>query len=483
MSPAPGAGRACPVCDVRLQACWPFREDDQHCGLCGLRILRLAVFPTAPDGQVWLYQDPRGVLVRLVWERGLEGKPERRQALRPVIDFQRSSAHFGGERFTGLDFALEEIYWPDGPPEILTARLVPRFHGFERLELPPRGVPGQLVLACGLGTETRSALLLPAAQPPGVECTDPSVVYEGGVWHVFQQESSATLPMKLTASVAQWIVGIPPNSDPSTQGEFTLAGLETPLLLEPGKPHSFELHVTPPAIGAGPPPVGAWSPDPVGAWSPDQAPTGRRPFTFLLQRVGLDPYPLAGRVSLVPGSRLQFGGGNPRNVEVRLGRRVTVPFALHVSDGVLPAVAAPESAPILEIVEDAFGTMSLPIDSDSPTAPFPSHGPAESGITITDYVIHQGPREQDAGAARQAAPTGVGPACRAGPDSGAAAVTWLRVLKPRRAQLPWHLPATAPGQLPDQLDLEVDTTGLDRERYNGSVLRGSVELIDSRHRR
>src|SRR5262249_62386368 len=107
---APGAApahgpRACPVCDVRLQACWPFREDDQHCSLCGLRILRLGAAPTAPDGHVWLYRDPvQGPLVRLVWERGPEDRPDRRQPVRPHIDFPRCHAHFGGARLTALAF-------------------------------------------------------------------------------------------------------------------------------------------------------------------------------------------------------------------------------------------------------------------------------------------------------------------------------------------------------------------------------------------
>src|SRR5436309_6551773 len=95
-APSPGP-RPCSVCDVHLQACWPFRPDDRHCALCGLYILLLAISPAAPDGSVWLYQAPGGdVTFRLVWERGPEDRPERRQPLRPLLDFPRSGASFGG---------------------------------------------------------------------------------------------------------------------------------------------------------------------------------------------------------------------------------------------------------------------------------------------------------------------------------------------------------------------------------------------------
>src|SRR3954470_7556214 len=113
MSRLPAAAarpRPCSVCAAPLRACWPFRPDDRHCPLCGLHILRLAAFPTSPDGNIWLYQEPDGdTAFRLVWERGPEGKPDRRQLLRPQLDYTRSAARFGGEHLTGLEFDLEEI--------------------------------------------------------------------------------------------------------------------------------------------------------------------------------------------------------------------------------------------------------------------------------------------------------------------------------------------------------------------------------------
>lgn len=442
MADTPGP-RACPVCDVRLQACWPFREDDQHCALCGLRILRLAVLPTAPDGHAWLYREPeQGPLVRLVWERGLDARPDRRQAVHPLVDFSRSSAHFGGERLTGLDFSLAEVPAADGPPAAVTARLLPRFRGFDRLDLPPRGVPGHLVIASALGTETHAARLLPPGQPPILDSPDPSVVQrEGGIWQAYQQEATAVVPLHLTVPVAQWLVGVTPNSEPDTQNLVTLHGLAVPLLLEPGRAYPFELHVN------------------AAGWGPFAA----RAFTFVLHRAALGPYPLTGRLALVPGSRLHFGGGSPRTVEVRLGRRVPVSLPLAVID--TPAPPAREAAPqpssaesSFDLILDSASDLVVPVNTSLANTSLTlveTRDRVEAGITITDYVVRQGPPGEANGA------------------------EWLRVTKPRREHLPWHLSA----QTPDQLDLEVDTTQLDRERYTGAVLRGAVELIDSRHRR
>ncbi len=438
---APGHGPSpCPVCDVRLQASWPFRPDDRHCALCGLRILRLALAPAAPDGSVWLYRAPGGeVTFRLVWERGPEDRPERRKPLRPLLDFARSAANFGGEHLTGLEFSLEEAAGADGQPESLAARLVPRFRDFERLELPPQGVPGRLVLATAAGLETRPALLLPHPGTPALECPDPSVSLENGAWHVYPQGASVTVPLTLSVPVSQWVVGA--SAEP---GEIRVRGFEAPVLLEPGRPHRFEL-----ALSA-------------DGW------TAREPreLALHLQRTGLPPERLPVRLALVPGGTLQFGGGSPRVVEVRLGRRVTLSLPLTVTPG--PTLPAPP--PAVEISsEDLIGPLELTIDDSAepppdvhpPAAPQSSAPEDDPGITVVDYAVDQDLSQPD----------------------GAAPPAWLRVLRPAPAQLPWRLTPAALGQIPDQLDLEIDTTRLDRERYAGAVLRGAVELIDSRRRR
>jgi hypothetical protein len=64
------------------------------------------------------------------------------------------------------------------------------------------------------------------------------------------------------------------------------------------------------------------------------------------------------------------------------------------------------------------------------------------------------------------------------PDEG----EWLRVVVPPREELPLLLRPR--GQAPPcKLQLEVDTTRLDRQRFDGKLLKGTVELRDDRHRR
>jgi hypothetical protein len=433
------------VCDIRLHACWPFRPDDRHCALCGLRILRLALSPAAPDGSVWLYQGPGGdVTFRLVWERGPEDRPERRQPLRPLLDFPRSRADFGGEHLTGLEFSLDDAA-ADGQPESLAARLVPRFGDYERLRLPPQGVPGRLVLATAAGLETRPALLLP---PPGtstLDCPDPSVSLQNGAWHVYPKGAAVTVPLTLSVPVAQWILGASAGPVPGLPGEVRVRGFESPVLLEPGRPHPLELEFS----------AAGWT-----AFEP-------REMALLLQRTGLAPERLPIRLAMVPGGTLQFGGGNPRVVEVRLGRRVTLSLPLSVA----PGSSLPAPPPAVEVSpDDLLGPLELDLDDE--TQPLPAvqpiavqeHTPPESdpGLTVVDYAVQQDLSQ---------------------PDGVSAGTAWLRVLRPGRSRLPWHLAPTGPGQVPDQLDLEIDTTRLDRERLAGAVLRGAVELIDSRQRR
>jgi hypothetical protein len=434
------------VCDVRLQACWPFRADDRHCPLCGLRILRLAVSPTAPDGNVWLYRNAAGdVTFRVVWERGPDDRPNRRQLLRPLLDPAGCVARFGSGHISGLDFALEEVFDPEAAPEVVSARLAPHFGSFDAQTLPAEGVPGQLVLATTAGTETRPALLLPPPGEPALDCTDPSVSRHDGVWHIFQQGSAVTLPLTLTVPVTQWLLGVSASCTPLSAGEVGVRGFETPVLLEPGRAYPFELRI------------------PSDGWDALQP----RQLTLLLQRAALPPQPLTVPLALVPGGTLQFGGGSPRAIEVRLGRRVTLSLPLAVSGS--PAV--PPAPPPVEVeVDDLIAPLDLTFDESGEPLPLP---PAvalravapepETGITITDYVVQQDTAQPDPAEAN-----GEG---------------WLRVLRPGRTQLPWHLAPTGPGQPPDQLDLEINTTRLDRERHSGAVLRGAVELIDSRRRR
>jgi hypothetical protein len=448
--PAAAAGpRPCSVCAVPLQACWPFRPDDRHCPLCGLHILRLAVFPTAPDGNVWLYQEADGdTAFRLVWERGPEGKPERRQLLRPLLDFTRSVARFGGEHLTGLEFDLEEIDNPKGTPEIVSARLATRFGSFDAMPLPGKGVPGHLVLATTAGTETRGAVLLPPPGEPALECSDPSIHLDNGVWHLYQMEGPPSLPLTLTVPVAQWALGVNVPPGQGVPGEVSVRGFEAPALLEPGKPHPFEVRL------------------PDAGWDVSEP----RELKLLVRRAALAPLPLTVRLALVAGSRLQFVGGSPRAVEVRLGRRVPLPLLLTVTSPPAPPLPPPPPAPELGLDDDEVIPLELALDDDGEPLPVPPVPPprpplpqVESGLTITDYAVHQ-----TLGAG--------GPALAEGEE-------WLCVVRPTREQLPWHLSPTAPGQAPDQLDLEIDTTRLDRDRYAGAVLRGAVELSDSRRRR
>jgi hypothetical protein len=448
--PAAAAGpRPCSVCAVPLQACWPFRPDDRHCPLCGLHILRLAVFPIAPDGNVWLYQDPDGdTAFRLVGERGPEGKPDRRQLLRPQLDLTRSAARFGGELLTGLEFDLEEIDNPGGTPEMVTVRLATRFGSFDAMPLPSQGVPGHLVLATSAGDETRGAVLLPPPGEPVLECPDPSIPFENGVWQLYQKEGPPTFPLTLTVPVAQWALGVNVPPGQGVPGDVSVRGFEAPVLLEPGKPHAFELRLA----DAG--------------WDNPQP----RELNLLVRRAALAPQSLTVRFALIAGSRLQFVGGSPRAVEVRLGRRVPLPLLLSVTSPPAPALPPPPPAPDVAL-DDEVIPLELALDDegeplpafDAPpeparAAPLPE---AESGLTVIDYTVHQ--------------TLGTGPA--------AEGEEWLRVLRPTREQLPWHLPPTGAGQPPDQLDLEIDTTRLDRDRYAGAVLRGAVELTDSRRRR
>jgi hypothetical protein len=432
------------VCDVRLQAGWPFRLDDRHCPLCGLNILRLAVSPTAPDGNVWLYQTATGdTTFRLVGERGPADRPDRRQTLRPLLDLSACLARFGSGPLTGLDYALEEVFDPEAPPEAITARLAPHFGSFDAQALPPEGVPGQLILAGSSGTEIRPALLLPPSGEPLLECTDPSVNRQDGAWHIFQQGPTITLPLTLTVPVAQWILGVSVSAEPALSGAMSVRGLDGPLLLGPGRPHAFELRL------------------PTADWEPLKP----RALTLQLQRAALNPLPLTVRLVLVPGGTLQFGGGSSQTVEVRLGRRVPLSLPLTVTSSPAPSPAPPT----LDVeLDDLIGPLELTLDESGEPLPAPVavHEPAppepEQGITVVDYVVHQ----EDAR-----------------PENGAAADGWLRVVRPARAQLPWHLAPTAPGQPPDHLDLEIDTTRLDREHHEGAALRGAVELIDSRQRR
>ena len=421
--------RQCPVCNVALQACWTFRADDRHCGLCGLRILRLVVKDTAPDGAIWLYHTPRRhVLLRMTWERGLDDRPQERLLLRPVLDFRACRARFGGDRGPGLEFRLEEAAGAS-EPHAVTARLVPTFDGFDKMDLPPRGLAGEVVVASAAGTETLIARLLPVGREVVLECADPSVTRRDGVWRIFRH-SAAAVPMRLTVHVAQWALRVGRNTEPESEHEVTLTGLQTPVLLEPGKAYPFDLCID----GANCPLLES------------------KPFAFQVDRVGLPPLPLAGRIALIPGCRLQFDDGTVRAVDVRLGRKAAISVPIIVSDAPLPSRPL---APTTETDDDAF---KLEVDSEEQAPPNALTIVRESGISVTEYIVQQAP-------------------------GGAAGPCWLRVLSPRREQLPWFLPVSERGRPTVDLNLEVDTTALDRERYHGAVLRGAVELIDSCHRR
>ncbi len=440
--------RLCPVCDVELQACWPFRQDDRHCSLCGQSILRLEVSPAAPDGTVWLYRGaPYGVLVRLVWQRGLEGRPEKRQPLRPTLDFRRCVARFGAHLVTRLDFGLEEIFDPEAPPEVVSARLVPHFHDFERMELPSQGIPGELVLASHAGTEKRAARLLPQLFDPVPECLDPSVTYHDGVWQIQHSETAVVIPVRLAVPVAQWVLGAGGNLETSTATQVTLEGLAAPVLLEPDRPHDVKLRVHGGGWGAG----------------------EMKRFSFLLPRTGLPPWALLGAVALVPGGKLQVIGGNPQVVQVRPGRVAPLSFALAATEPVAAAPAPPPQAPPPPPVSAGVTSWDLEVpDEEDHFTLLSVHDAPENGITVVGYTVHQGPREPGAATDPHVVPEGV---------------TWLRVVRPRPDELPWLIPPLGAGGAPDRLDLEVDTTQLDRDRCNGALLKGSVELVDSRHRR
>src|SRR5439155_24551961 len=142
---------------------------------------------------------------------------------------------------------------------------------------------------------------------------------QNGVWHLFQQGTAVTLPLTLTVPVAQWLLGVSASCAPALPGEVGVRGFETPLLLEPGRAYPFELRL----------PADGWD-----ALQPRQLP-------LLLQRAGLAPQPLTVPLTLVPGGTLQFGGGSPRAVEVRLGRRVTLSLPLAVRGSPAPPPVPP----------------------------------------------------------------------------------------------------------------------------------------------
>ena len=135
--------------------------------------------------------------------------------------------------------------------------------------------------------------------------------------------------------------------------------------------------------------------------------------------------PLGGEIALVEGRKLLIGGPNPRQLTVPLGRDFAASFTLTAST---------------------------------------EGGTEEDDLTLVDYLI-----QEPAAPARDMEPAA--PA-RDGPN-------WLRVLTPARADLP----LTIRPRNPEQLVVEVHTRGLDRQRFAGALLRGSVELLDSRKRR
>ncbi len=144
-------------------------------------------------------------------------------------------------------------------------------------------------------------------------------------------------------------------------------------------------------------------------------------FKFFVNLATLGPLTLSGEIALLEGSKLLIGGPNPRLLEVQLGRSFATSFTLTAS-----AEGAAE----------------------------------EDGITLVDYtVLRQSGIEADDE-----------------PD-------WLRLLTPARADLPLTIRPHGPERPAEQLVLEVSTGRLDRQRYAGALLRGAVELIDSRRRR
>jgi hypothetical protein len=367
--------------------------------MCGERVLRLGVlFPSAPGPHLWFYAPVKGdLLLRVTWLQGLQGKERR---LRPRLDLARSGARFSGDYITDLEFDLKEVEGADGPPDAVLLRLVPRFAGgLAGLSLPARGLPGEVVLHGVCGAEVQPARLFPSPVLR-MHCTEQGVGSDGNVWEIHQR-GSVSVPMQLTAQVPVWVHQAAANEEPSGNA-ITLEGFTQPVCLGPDEPYHFLLRVN------------------SANWKPRE----EVPFRFpLLQKALWGRLALSGKVRLVEGSKLVFGGANPRELQLQLGRTFRFGFTLTVADG-------------------------------------------EQGIEIRDYVVSQTRRG-----------TGGAVPPRAGTDP-----VWLRVVAPTRESLPLTVHKRPADQVPEQLLLEVDLTRLDRQRYDGADLHGSVTLIDSLRR-
>jgi hypothetical protein len=315
-------GAHCAACDRPLTACWRFREDDKHCGLCGEQVLRLVLGHSDADGRTWLYRRPgKPLYLMMSWEFGCADRKVKTRR-RPVIDLAGSSAlvqhdELGGEQ----RFELRPGPAIPDKPKWVAAQLVPRFSGFDQLALPPGGVAMWLDVATGCGTERRKAVLLPHADPLlSWQCADPSIHLEDGVWQVYQKGKAVAIPCRLSASVRACVLGLRKQTDQPTSDDVEVVGFERPVELLPGRPYRFELRVNNQAWAAR---------EPV-------------PFHFVWATTAGQAVPPQGHVAFFEGRRLEVRGVDLRE-QVQLGEVITPTLGLTASED------GPADEPAIEV--------------------------------------------------------------------------------------------------------------------------------------
>ncbi len=324
----------CVLCEEPMRHCWQFQDDDRGCSLCGKGILTQcvgqgysnesgavagSVRPTpGKDNRLWLYLPPEGeILLCVTWARGIVGR--RREMLAPPLDLNLCEAAFAGQ-LASMSFSWSTLSPGGGQSEKRASVSVARLQPDRLTTLPKGGLGGKLLVATGPLVKDYRAILWPW---PALNCawSERGLADSDGVLQL-NQALRVPLEMVVTVKSPVWVIGYVIES-PEEGERVELAGLgpaptppshdsvtfPEPILLDPDRPMPFRVAID------------------TSRWQANKE--YRLALTFQLH--ALPPTRFQYRLKLLQGSRLQFVGGNVRNLpQVQLGQVETIGFALTV---------------------------------------------------------------------------------------------------------------------------------------------------------